>query len=154
LNLQSNDIDVAVSDMTGLTFASHLASFVESREDVQMKDPVKVEANPEQSKHLETAKTGLWGLEIDLVNLRGEEYTEHSRIPKSTVSTSYQHGVDISTLVQVDFWHASRRCTQTGHNHQLLVLQCSYSLRRRLFRKGDDAQPIKAFVLMVLIPGS
>jgi tRNA nucleotidyltransferase (CCA-adding enzyme) len=50
-----------------------------------MKDPVTVEANPEQSKHLETARTTIWGLEIDLVNLRSEGYAEDSRIPNQIV---------------------------------------------------------------------
>lgn len=54
-----------------------------------MKDPVTVEANPEQSKHLETARTSILGLEIDLVNLRCEEYAENSRIPNQIVGTNY-----------------------------------------------------------------
>ena len=37
-------------------------------------------SNPDQSKHLETAKMKLAGLEIDLVNLRSESYAD-SRIP-------------------------------------------------------------------------
>ena len=38
-------------------------------------------SNPEQSKHLETARMKVAGLELDLVNLRSEEYAESSRIP-------------------------------------------------------------------------
>ncbi|KAM7477807.1 hypothetical protein LguiA_026020 [Lonicera macranthoides] len=41
------------------------------------KDPF----NPEQSKHLETAKMHIDGIEIDFVNLRSEDYSENSRIP-------------------------------------------------------------------------
>ncbi len=37
--------------------------------------------NPEMSKHLETATLKLHGYAIDLVNLRSEEYKDHSRIP-------------------------------------------------------------------------
>ena len=43
-------------------------------------------SNPEQSKHLETARMKLRGHWIDLVNLRSEEYAQHSRIPTMTVS--------------------------------------------------------------------
>ena len=38
-------------------------------------------SNPEQSKHLETARMRIQGVWVDLVNLRSEEYAHHSRIP-------------------------------------------------------------------------
>ncbi|GJJ13929.1 hypothetical protein Clacol_008186 [Clathrus columnatus] len=41
----------------------------------------KVESRADQSKHLETAKLGVLGLDLDFVNLRSEEYTSGSRIP-------------------------------------------------------------------------
>jgi tRNA nucleotidyltransferase (CCA-adding enzyme) len=37
--------------------------------------------NPEQSKHLETARMVVLGQEVDFVNLRSETYAEDSRIP-------------------------------------------------------------------------
>ena len=40
-----------------------------------------IQTNPEQSKHLETARVRIRGVWIDLVNLRSEEYAEESRIP-------------------------------------------------------------------------
>lgn len=44
-------------------------------------------ANPDQSKHLETATLRLNALPIDLVHLRSESYTEESRIPTIQVGT-------------------------------------------------------------------
>lgn len=46
-----------------------------------------IKANPEQSKHLETATTKIFGQFIDLVNLRTEKYAEDAehRIPTSMV---------------------------------------------------------------------
>ena len=41
-----------------------------------------VKLNPDKSKHLETACCKIMGIDIDFVNLRGEEYGEESRIPK------------------------------------------------------------------------
>lgn len=38
-------------------------------------------SNPDQSKHLETARMRLFDLWIDFVNLRSEDYCENSRIP-------------------------------------------------------------------------
>jgi tRNA nucleotidyltransferase (CCA-adding enzyme) len=72
--------------MMGYAFAEHFVSFVESQ-DLAVKSLVKIESNPDQSKHLETARTTVLGIELDFVNLRSEEYTEHSRIPTEVVST-------------------------------------------------------------------
>ena len=37
--------------------------------------------NPDKSKHLETACVRIRDVWVDVVNLRGETYTENSRIP-------------------------------------------------------------------------
>lgn len=46
-------------------------------------------SNPEQSKHLETARMKLLDFELDLVNLRSETYSD-SRIPQMTIGTPIQ----------------------------------------------------------------
>lgn len=43
--------------------------------------PMMIHSNPDQSKHLETAKMRLLDVWIDFVNLRAEDYSENSRIP-------------------------------------------------------------------------
>ena len=40
-----------------------------------------IQSNPDQSKHLETARMKVNGIWIDLVNLRSETYAQDSRIP-------------------------------------------------------------------------
>jgi tRNA nucleotidyltransferase (CCA-adding enzyme) len=85
LGSQSNDIDVALSDIMGLAFAKHLTAFAQVT-GVEMGTVTAIEQNPEQSKHLETATFKIFGLNIDLVNLRSEEYAESSRIPSEVVS--------------------------------------------------------------------
>ena len=40
-------------------------------------------SNPDQSKHLETARMRMFGVWIDFVNLRSETYANHSRIPEA-----------------------------------------------------------------------
>lgn len=80
LGSQSNDIDVALSDIMGLAFAEHLTAFAQVN-GVEIGAIAAIEQNPEQSKHLETATFKIFGLTIDLVNLRSEEYAEGSRIP-------------------------------------------------------------------------
>jgi tRNA nucleotidyltransferase (CCA-adding enzyme) len=85
LGSQSNDIDVALSDIMGLAFAEHLTTYARVK-GVKMGSITAIEQNPEQSKHLETATFKIFGLNIDLVNLRSEEYAENSRIPTEVVS--------------------------------------------------------------------
>lgn len=80
LGSDSNDIDIALEDMMGAPFVEHFVEFVRAR-GIAAKDIAKVERNPDQSKHLETAKTTLLGIELDFVNLRSEAYAEDSRIP-------------------------------------------------------------------------
>jgi tRNA nucleotidyltransferase (CCA-adding enzyme) len=57
---------------------------------VEIKGIHKIEKNPEKSKHLETATTNLFGLDIDFVNLRCEEYAGDSRIPTVQFGTPTQ----------------------------------------------------------------
>mmetsp|Transcript_6274 Transcript_6274/g.10759 ORF Transcript_6274/g.10759 Transcript_6274/m.10759 type:complete len:613 (+) Transcript_6274:125-1963(+) len=80
LGRESNDIDIALNDMTGIAFAElvneHLKGVGKEIHRIGV-----VKANPEQSKHLETAAMTVSGLMVDFVNLRSEEYDSDSRIP-------------------------------------------------------------------------
>ncbi|KXN81093.1 CCA tRNA nucleotidyltransferase, mitochondrial [Leucoagaricus sp. SymC.cos] len=80
LGSQSNDIDIALSDTMGFTFAEGLAAYANEK-GVATGTISKIAQNPDQSKHLETATFKVFGLDIDLVNLRSEEYSSDSRIP-------------------------------------------------------------------------
>lgn len=44
-------------------------------------------SNPDQSKHLETARMRLFDVWIDFVNLRSEDYSENSRIPTMVIDS-------------------------------------------------------------------
>lgn len=46
-----------------------------------------IQANPEQSKHLETARMKINETWIDLVNLRSETYSQESRVPQMEFGT-------------------------------------------------------------------
>jgi tRNA nucleotidyltransferase (CCA-adding enzyme) len=70
----------------GLDFAEKFVEFAGSVKNLPVKSVSKVESNPDQSKHLETAKTKVLDTELDFVNLRSEEYAEESRIPTEVVS--------------------------------------------------------------------
>ena len=83
---ESNDIDIAIDNMTGEEFANLVVQY--TREHGMKGGTVAVvEANPEQSKHLATAMVRVFGLPIDFVNLRTETYAD-SRIPGMQMGTA------------------------------------------------------------------
>ena len=88
LGTQSNDIDVALSNIMGVSFAEQFVEFV-STKNLPVKSVATIARNPEQSKHLETARTTVLDTEIDFVNLRSESYAENSRIPTEIVRLVY-----------------------------------------------------------------
>ena len=84
LGSDSNDIDIALADMMGVPFAEYLLEYAKSK-GLPVGTIAKIESNPDQSKHLETARFTVYNTELDLVNLRSEEYAENSRIPTQVV---------------------------------------------------------------------
>lgn len=90
LGQKSHDLDIAINVMSGEEFATGLNEYLSQHVDkygIQPHNIHKIDKNPEKSKHLETATTKLFGLEVDFVNLRSEEYTEDSRIPTTEFGT-------------------------------------------------------------------
>lgn len=94
LEQPSADLDIALSALTGHTFALLLREYLASPEyrasplaqqpelqHASMGSIARIDANPEQSKNLETATVQLLGLSLDFVNLRKEVYEGESRIP-------------------------------------------------------------------------
>lgn len=89
LGLESHDIDIAIDDMTGEQFV-HIVDDYMGTMGQQLRGHGVVKLNPEKSKHLETACCKIQGFDIDFVNLRGEHYSESSRIPQITFGTPKQ----------------------------------------------------------------
>ncbi len=71
----SSDIDIVLNNISGYDFATGLSKFSSDTSSVH-----KILANPEKSKHLETAICCVYGRNIDFVQLRSEVYRD-SRIP-------------------------------------------------------------------------
>ena len=85
----SKDIDVSITTMTGFEFANQVREYLRKEEaksvygEDALGSTAKIEANPEMSKHLETATAKFWkSLEVDFVNTRTETYSEQSRTPQ------------------------------------------------------------------------
>eukprot|EP00903_Cladosiphon_okamuranus_P016856 g15544.t1 len=87
LGLENEDIDIALDNCTGVAFAEMVNAYLKSQGKEEGKIGV-IEANPEQSKHLETARMKVKGVWVDLVNLRTEVYRSDSRIPEASLGTA------------------------------------------------------------------
>ncbi|CAI5736963.1 unnamed protein product [Peronospora destructor] len=92
LGRDSDDVDIVLDCMTGRAFAD-LVNTYETTHGRQTRAVGVIKANPEQSKHLETATMQIgqgmgW---IDFVNLRAETYaSEDNRIPIVKMGTPLQ----------------------------------------------------------------
>ncbi|KEQ65792.1 poly A polymerase C-terminal region-like protein [Aureobasidium melanogenum CBS 110374] len=143
LGVESHDIDVAINKMTGFQFGLRLKEYLEipgnpekyglegvasnesqSKKAESGKSKIvgglhKIEANPEKSKHLETVTTKILGLDIDLVNLRKETYSDDSRNPQMEFGTPEEDALRRDATVNAMFYNITTReiedFTAKGH---------------------------------------
>ncbi|KAF4646929.1 CCA tRNA nucleotidyltransferase, mitochondrial, partial [Perkinsus chesapeaki] len=88
LGKESDDIDIAVDDMSGESFAYKVKDFLATTSpNASCSSVGVVRANPDQSKHLETATLRVLDVSLDVNNLRTETYTQDSRIPVVSLGT-------------------------------------------------------------------
>lgn len=118
LGVDSHDIDVGISNMTGYQFGNQLKEYLDKPNNLEKykqalpngeKDSIvslhKIEANPEKSKHLETVTTKIFGMDIDLVNLRKETYSEDSRNPQMEFGTAVEDAVRRDATINALFYN-------------------------------------------------
>jgi tRNA nucleotidyltransferase/poly(A) polymerase len=119
LGVESHDIDVGISNMTGYQFGMQLKEYLDDPQNLEkykktlpngeMHDAIvslhKIEANPEKSKHLETVTTRIFGLDIDLVNLRKETYSEDSRNPQMEFGTAVEDALRRDATINALFYN-------------------------------------------------
>jgi hypothetical protein len=79
LDQKSDDIDIALDNMSGEKFANLVNGYLKEH-GYETHHVGVIPSNPDQSKHLETTTVTILGRQIDFVNLRTEEYA-HTRIP-------------------------------------------------------------------------
>ncbi|XP_034896978.1 tRNA nucleotidyltransferase cca2 isoform X1 [Populus alba] len=101
LGKECYDIDIAIDNMLGSEFVDKVREYLLSTGEEAHGVGV-IPRNPDQSKHLETARMRLLDLWIDFVNLRSEDYSENSRIPTMTFGTAkedaYRRDLTINSL--------------------------------------------------------
>lgn len=101
LGKECYDIDIALDNMLGSEFVEKVQEYLSTTGEVAQGLAV-IPSNPEQSKHLETARMRLFDLWIDFVNLRCEDYSKSSRIPTMKFGTAeddaYRRDLTINSL--------------------------------------------------------
>ena len=113
LGVESHDIDVAINNMTGDSFAKHMCTFCETPETIRdhgigprdIGNLHKVARNPDKSKHLETAMLNIFGLDLDFVNLRREVYTDDSRNPQVEFGTAEEDAFRRDATINALFYN-------------------------------------------------
>lgn len=146
LGVASHDIDVAINKMTGYQFGLRLKEYLEipgnpekyglegvansekagaTAKNKQVGGLHKIEANPEKSKHLETVTTRILGLDIDLVNLRKETYSEDSRNPQMEFGTPEEDALRRDATVNAMFFNLATSEVEdfTGKGFEDMQLQ-------------------------------
>ncbi|KAF2458994.1 hypothetical protein BDY21DRAFT_339476 [Lineolata rhizophorae] len=133
LGVDSQDIDIGINKMTGYQFGLKLKEYLEQPDKAAKhmlavgKDgkPVagslhKIEANPDKSKHLETVTTKLMGLEVDLVNLRKETYSDESRNPQIEFGTPEEDALRRDATVNAMFYNINEGIVEdfTGRGYE------------------------------------
>mmetsp|Transcript_36738 Transcript_36738/g.89137 ORF Transcript_36738/g.89137 Transcript_36738/m.89137 type:complete len:578 (-) Transcript_36738:2012-3745(-) len=114
LGMNSHDVDIALDSCTGEEFANCLKTYMQLFENEKIGKIGVIAANPDQSKHLETATMKVCGIEVDFSNLRHEAYADNSRIPEIVIGTpvedSYRRDLTMNALYynlhtnQVEDW--------------------------------------------------
>ena len=111
LGTTSHDIDIGIDNMTGFRFGTLLKEYLEQskiqvlHQQGALGTLAKIEANPDKSKHLETVTTKIMGLDLDLVNLRKETYSEDSRNPTMEFGTPKEDALRRDATVNALFYN-------------------------------------------------
>ncbi|KAI0516725.1 putative poly(A) polymerase [Xylaria bambusicola] len=124
LGIPSSDLDLALSKVTGREFGKFLERF-SAEPEIESKYRMKadelgipdckftrfhvMERNAEMSKKLETAGGNLFGLEVDLVNLRKEVYDSQSRTPDMEFGTPEEDAFRRDATVNAMFFNLEKQ---------------------------------------------
>ncbi|KAH9385513.1 uncharacterized protein NEMAJ01_0409 [Nematocida major] len=85
MGIASHDVDITIDRSSGAVFAKGFMQYLHEKSE-SVRGYYAMAANPEKSKHLETASLQYKGLLVDFVALRTEEYTD-TRIPAVRTGT-------------------------------------------------------------------
>lgn len=111
LGKECYDIDIALDNMYGREFCEKVNEYL-SASGEETKGVGVIQCNPDQSKHLETARMRLFDIWIDFVNLRAEDYSENSRIPTMKFGTAKQDADRRDLTINSLFYNINTRSVE------------------------------------------
>lgn len=104
LGRASDDIDIALDNQSGEEFARTVNAYLKSL-GKKTGHVAVIQANPDQSKHLETANVKVLNFVVDFVNLRSEEYATNSRIPEIRPGTPLEDAMRRDFTINALFYN-------------------------------------------------
>ncbi|XP_059280475.1 tRNA nucleotidyltransferase cca2 [Lycium ferocissimum] len=111
LGKECYDIDIALDNMYGREFCEKVNDDL-SASGEETQGVGVIQCNPDQSKHLETARMRLFDVWIDFVNLRAEDYSENSRIPTMKFGTAKQDADRRDLTINSLFYNINTRSVE------------------------------------------
>ncbi|KAF6808623.1 poly A polymerase head domain-containing protein [Colletotrichum musicola] len=124
LGIESHDIDTAINVMTGYAFTLKIRDYCADEKNAKKHNIApddlgglhRIAANPDKSKHLETATARMFGLDVDFVNLRRETYTEDSRNPIMEFGTAKEDALRRDATINALFYNLHDACVEDYTN--------------------------------------
>uniref|UniRef100_M4BBR6 Poly A polymerase head domain-containing protein n=1 Tax=Hyaloperonospora arabidopsidis (strain Emoy2) TaxID=559515 RepID=M4BBR6_HYAAE len=104
----SADIDIALTNIKGVTFAQFILNFQRARK-LQVSPIGIVKANSEKAKHLEVASVTVHDTTVDFVHLRAEAYAESSRVPMVTFASPAEDACRRDLTINALFYNLHTR---------------------------------------------
>mmetsp|Transcript_7255 Transcript_7255/g.17738 ORF Transcript_7255/g.17738 Transcript_7255/m.17738 type:complete len:604 (-) Transcript_7255:172-1983(-) len=123
LGLETHDVDIALDACTGVEFAHAVKEYHTSMAQDDQGESSKtknnkigkigvIAANPDQSKHLETACVNIFGNDVDFSNLRHETYAEDSRIPDTVMGTPLEDSFRRDATMNALYYNLNTGCIE------------------------------------------
>lgn len=143
----SDDIDIALDNMSGEEFALIINKEIKEIQEKETNEEIKnkskkensskvavVKVNPDKSKHLATATMRIFGQHIDFVNLRTETYSDDSRIPQIDIGTAKEDALRRDITINTLFYNINENKIED-------LLDSGISdLKNRIIRTPIDAE--------------
>lgn len=111
LGRDGDDIDLSIDRGTGVELAEAVNAALRARGEEVHRVGV-IQANPDQSKHLETATFNVYGRAIDVNALRTEVYKGDSRIPVVRVGTPEEDALRRDFTLNALFFNLATRAVE------------------------------------------
>ena len=104
LGNESDDIDISLDKMTGQEFCKYIHKELNINVHI-------IEEKHDQCKHLEVACVKLCGIDIDILHLRSEEYSD-TRIPTIKIGTPFEDAMRRGLTINALFYNINTKLVE------------------------------------------